>query len=254
METQTAEINKLDQMTQLLQAPQTPFQTNLIEASPDAPIDVGASVSRDCTISNPCLLTGTEQLSFTENADGTLTFVGAGTNTTSAEGSSISNTLASQLEALAQDPEFQAEAKQIQTLANRARKLAQLQDALKSNPNPDNYNTLLKKAKAYQTLAQQIEGNSTLTRLNSIVLNIAKKNYLDPVQPRIKVSSKSLVGRITGKKSSVEKMTLDKEFNLKNFTEKANSTTTRQTAKKIESTPPASNTVSDPASTQAAAG
>ncbi len=254
LESQTAQVSQLDQMTKLLQAPpagysnQGPEESQAMWATND-----GSQESSKSFL---------EALQITESANGKLNVVGAGTNTTSSEGSTVSNTLASQLEAMANNPEFQAEAKQISEMAKRARQLARLQDNLDKQRNVENYNELLNKTKAFQKEAQKLDENPTLTHLNSIVLNIAKKNYLDPAQSNLKIEKEVQVkgrGGLFGlwsrtenriEKVSVEKMELDKDFNLQNFTKKANSTTTRETATKMETTPPALN----PPSTQNAAG
>ena len=241
LESQTAQVSQLDQMTKLLQAPPAGYSNQ----GPEESQAVWATNDGSQESSKSFL----EALQITESANGKLNVVGAGTNTTSSEGSTVSNTLASQLEAMANNPEFQAEAKQISEMAKRARQLARLQDNLDKHRNVDNYNELLNKTKAFQKEAQKLEENPTLTHLNSIVLNIAKKNYLDPAS-NLKVSSGSFWGRMFKERKSVEKMELDKDFNLQNFTKKANSTTTRETATKMETTPPALN----PPSTQNAAG
>lgn len=241
LESQTAQVSQLDQMTKLLQAPPTGYSNQ----GPEESQAVWTTNDGSQESSKSFL----EALQITESANGKLNVVGAGTNTTSSEGSTVSNTLASQLEAMANNPEFQAEAKQISEMAKRARQLARLQDNLDKHRNVENYNELLNKTKAFQKEAQKLDENPILTHLNSIVLNIAKKNYLDPAS-NLKVSSGSFWGRMFKERKSVEKMELDKDFNLQNFTKKANSTTTRETATKMETTPPALN----PPSTQNAAG
>jgi Flp pilus assembly pilin Flp len=247
--TQTEQVSQLDQMTKLLQAPPAGYTS---QSSPQTQALVAPNDG-----SPESVRSFLDTIQITESANGKLNVVGAGTNTTSSEGSTISRNLASQLEAMANNPEFQAEAKKIQTLAARARRLAELQDALKSNPNVDKYNALLNKAQQFQNLAQDFNKNKTLTQLNSIVLNIAKKNYLDPAQPNLTIEKETKSRRwlFGGQKTNVtkipvERMTLDKNYNLKNFTKKANSTTTLETATKMETTPPAL----DPPSTQTAAG
>ena len=222
------QISQLDQMTQLLQAPST-TAAGVSGKSSRLP-SLTAGNEAESASSNTFKVNGST-FETTLGKDGLIHVVGAGSNTTSVEGSAATKLLASQFEDLAQDPTLNIPPDELKKLANMARTIASSQSKLANSNTLENYTELEKLTLDFQKTAKRYLDNSTLNTLNKTVLNISSQNYLNRYNNNLIYTSNKFLGFYRDKrKTSKEAFSLLDEFRIKEFSKEADSKDTKITA------------------------